>query len=117
MPEVKITAISRVPNPKPNKAGSIILAYFGCEVGGFRFHGCALARTEKFGLTVWPPMIEGAAGRVGSLRAIDIIDDATRHAMMQAARTAYKAIGGTDAEWIPTRIRPTDPPKETKDWP
>lgn len=101
MPEVSILGLSRVSRPKPNKGGSIILAYFDCEVSGFELVGCALVRTPKNGLVAWPPSLVGVEGRKeGARRAVKIRDDATRHAMMINAREAYRALGGTDAEWV-----------------
>jgi hypothetical protein len=97
MNAVTITGLHRVSNPKPNKGGSMVLAYFDCEANGFGLQGCALVRTPKHGLTVWPPKLEGPES---FRRSIVIMHDALRHALMLHAREAYRALGGTDAEWI-----------------
>ena len=107
MPEVEITGLKRVSRPKPNKGGSIILAYFDCEVIGFALRGCALVRTSRNGLVAWPPNLQNADG----MRSIAIRDDSIRHAIMEAARTAYRALGGIDAEWMPHD--PTDDGRRT----
>lgn len=96
--EVEITGLNKVPKQKPNKGGSTIVADFDCKVGGFLLIGCALVRTAKNGMTVWAPKLE----RPDNVRrAVTIVDDHLRAAMLQAAREAYIALGGTDAEWIP----------------
>jgi hypothetical protein len=97
MPDVSITGLKRVNKPRPNQGGSKILAYFDCEVSGFELIGCALVRTANNGLVAWPPRLED---KEGARRAVVIRDDATRHAMMINAREAYRALGGTDAEWV-----------------
>lgn len=101
MQEVTITGLTRISRPKPNKGGSTILAYFDCEVRGFELQGCALVRTPNNGLVAWPPKLEV---QEGPRRAILIRDDSTRHAMMNQAREAYRALGGTDAEWIGSSV-------------
>ncbi|WP_299677445.1 hypothetical protein [uncultured Roseobacter sp.] len=93
---VAITGLSRVANPKPNRGGSIIIAYFDCTVRGVELKGCALVRTKAKGLVAWPPNLETADNR----RAVRIADDSLRHGMMMHAREAYRALGGTDAEQI-----------------
>ncbi|ALR22068.1 hypothetical protein [Sphingobium baderi] len=95
--QVTITGLTRVRAPKPNKGGSTVIAYFDCEANGFALAGCALARTIKNGLTVWPPKLEGPES---ARRSLTITEDSLRHAMMIQARETYRALGGTDAEWI-----------------
>lgn len=97
---ITITGLTRIPRPKPGKNGFIILAYFDCMANGFGLRGCALVRTPKMGLVAWPPKIETADTR----RSLTIEDDSLRHAMMQHAREAYRALGGTDAEWVGSTI-------------
>lgn len=98
MNEVIITGLKRVARPKPNKGGSIVMAFFDCEANGFGLKGCALVRTPKNGLTVWPPKLDGPES---ARRSVTILNDALRHEMMQRSREAYRALGGMDAEWIP----------------
>ncbi len=93
---VTITGLTRVSNPKANRGGSTILAYFSCELQGIELRGCALVRTRGGGLVAWPPNIEAQDNR----RAVCIADDSLRHGMMLHAREAYRALGGTDAEYI-----------------
>jgi hypothetical protein len=99
--DVNICGIT-LANGKPNKAGHRIIAYFDCEYAGLRLNGCALLRTRSNGLTVYPPKMEGPEA---VRRSVTILDSALRHRMMEAARTAYRAIGGIEAEWIPTGQR------------
>lgn len=98
MIHVAINGVNIAKKSRPNKGGSRIIAFFDCAFYGFQLNGCALVRTSKNGLTVWPPKIEGPEA---VRRAVVITDDALRNAIMQAARDAYQAIGGTEAEWIP----------------
>jgi hypothetical protein len=93
---VTITGLTRVSRPKPNKGGSVVLAFFDCQARGFELRGCALVRTSKGGLVAWPPNLENSDKR----RSILIIDDAVRHGMMMHAREAYRMLGGTDADVI-----------------
>lgn len=92
---VEIMGLTRVAKPKANNAGFIILAYFDCEARGIEFTGCALVRTPKKGLVAWAPKLDD-----DTRRGIRITDDSLRHKMMMQAREAYRALGGTDAEWI-----------------
>lgn len=97
MHEVNITGLTRITAPRPNAGGSTVLAWFDCEANGFAFHGCAFVRTPRRGLTVWPPKIEG---RDDSRRSITIADEHLRKAMVSRAQATYRALGGTDGEWI-----------------
>ena len=95
--EIEIVGLTRSSHPKPNQAGHVILAHFDCEIGGIALKGCALVRTRQGGLVAWPPNLETA----DKWRSVQIIDDPLRHQLMEAARVAYRALGGTDAEWQP----------------
>lgn len=97
MPEVSITGLTRITDPKPNKGGSTVLAWFDCEANGIALHGCAFVRTARRGLTVWPPKIEG---RDDSRRCVAIADETLRREMITRAQETYRALGGTDGEWI-----------------
>ncbi|MGO4389438.1 hypothetical protein AB4Y85_18065 [Microvirga sp. 2YAF29] len=101
MNTVTITGLNRVSKPKPNKAGFTILAHFACQANGFALEGCALVRTPNNGLVAWPPKLDPVDG---PRRALTITDDSLRHALMLNAREAYRALGGTDAEWIGSSI-------------
>lgn len=101
MSAVTILGLNRVSNPKPNRGGSTVLAYFDCEANGLSLQGCALVRTAKNGLTVWPPKLEGPES---VRRAVSFVDSSLRHALMMRAREAYRALGGVDAEWIGASI-------------
>ncbi|MCK9541367.1 MAG: hypothetical protein M0R03_04975 [Novosphingobium sp.] len=105
MSELTITGLSRVPDPKPNKGGSTVLAWFDCQANGFALHGCAFVRTSRRGLTVWPPKIEG---KDGSRRSVTISDERLRRAMVDRAQETYRALGGTDGEWIRADDADTD---------
>ena len=59
MNDVTIMGLNRVSNPRPNKGGSTVLAWFDCQANGFLMQGCAFVRTARRGLTVWPPKIDG----------------------------------------------------------
>jgi hypothetical protein len=96
--QVKITAI-KIIDAKPSSSGTRLIAQFDCEAAGFKLLGCSLIRTTKNGLVAVPPKILDE--RSAKLRAISFIDSSLRHAVMEASRQAYKALGGTQAEWIP----------------
>lgn len=97
MHEVTITGLTRITEPKPNKGGSTVLAWFDCDTGSFALQGCAFVRTARRGLTVWPPKIDG---KEGARRAVAITDESLRKAMVSRAQETYRALGGTDGEWI-----------------
>lgn len=97
MHEVNITGLNRITDPKPNKGGSTVLAFFDCETGGFSLHGCAFVRTARRGLSVWPPKVGGTDD---SRRSVAITDEQLRKAMTRRAQETYRALGGTDGEWI-----------------
>jgi hypothetical protein len=57
--------------------------------------------------TIYPPKMDGPEAL---RRSVTILDSALRHRMMEAARTAYRAIGGTEAVWgCDANGRPLDP--------
>ena len=93
MNDVKITGLSLCRNPRATATGTKVLAYFDCEARGFVLAGCALAITEKAGLTVWPPRLNG---RDDPVRRVAIADDAIRNAMIAAAQASYALMGGTE---------------------
>jgi len=97
MNTVTIVGLDRVGNPKPNKGGSTVLAWFDCQVNGFLMQGCAFVRTARRGLTVWPPKIDGPES---SRRSVTFADEKLRKEMVREAQSAYRALGGTDGEWI-----------------
>ncbi|WP_172332216.1 hypothetical protein [Mangrovicoccus sp. HB161399] len=98
MHEVTITGLTRVSRPKPNRAGYRILAFFDCEASGFILHGCAFVRTPRNGLTVWPPKLTGSnAERC----AVEVQSEHLRKELVRCAQDAYRALGGTDGEWMP----------------
>lgn len=111
MSEVTVTGLTRIRAAKPNKGGSTVIAYFDCEARGLEFIGCAFVRTPKNGLTVWLPKIETP---LSTRRAVNFTDCSLRHAMMLEARETYRALGGTDAEWVGRSI-PMGPRPENDD--
>lgn len=98
MNAVTITGLTRVSNPKPNKGGSTVLAFFDCQSNGFMLQGCAFVRTPRHGLTVWPPKLDGPES---ARRSVTFADEHLRQAMIREAQAAYRALGGTDGEWMP----------------
>lgn len=95
MQSVSITGLNRVPNPKPNKGGNTILAYFDCQVGGLSLKGCAFVRYRRQRLSIWPPKLEGGEA---SRRCVNITDAQLRDTMLAEVQAAYRALGGTDGE-------------------
>lgn len=99
MHEVSITGLNRVSLPKPNKGGNTILAFFDCQANGLALAGCAFVRTARQGLTVWPPKLEGTDA---ARRSVGITDEHLCKLMVRQAQEVYRALGGTDGEWIKT---------------
>ena len=97
MTDLTIMGLNRVSNPRPNKGGSTVLAWFDCQVNGFLMQGCAFVRTARRGLTVWPPKIDGPES---TRRSVTFADEKLRKEMVREAQSAYRALGGTDGEWI-----------------
>ncbi|MFY7760999.1 hypothetical protein [Aquidulcibacter sp.] len=95
---VTVIGLTRVLDPKPNKGGNSIIAYFDAEARGFILCGCAFVRTPANGLTVFMPKLSDEAKE---RRSVKLVDDQLRTAFVRAAQAAYRAMGGTDGEWIP----------------
>ena len=97
MHEVKITGLNFVSHAKANKGGSVVLAFFDCQAGGFNLQGCAFVRTVRHGLTVWPPKLEG---RDQMRRSITFSDEGLRATILHYAQAAFHAMGGTEGDWL-----------------
>lgn len=98
MHQIDILSIRRIDNPKPRKeGGGLVLAKLDMRANGFQFEGCALVRSPppRNGLVVWLPRADRDHGSLG------YADATLRSAVLQMVLTAYKAIGGKNAEWIP----------------
>lgn len=98
MQEVTITGLTRSTKATPNKTGYRILAFFDCEAGGFSLRGCAFVRTPRNGLTVWPPKLTGPMAERCS---VEVQSEHLRKELVRCAQDAYRALGGTDGEWMP----------------
>lgn len=92
---VKIIGMN-INDGKPWENGDKLIAFFDCEVRGFRLNGCLLIKTVRGGFTAQVPRAENHRGEV---RAVKIIDTQLRHHMMDAARRAYVAFGGTEGQF------------------
>ncbi|MCC5961573.1 MAG: hypothetical protein JJU09_00455 [Rhodobacteraceae bacterium] len=88
--KIQITGLTRVAEPKPNKAGDTILAYFDCVVGPIELRGCALARRRKGWLTLWEPKLNDLRDKRGVL----IADPEVKGLVVDAACGAFEALGG-----------------------
>jgi hypothetical protein len=95
MHDVTIIGLNRVPNPKPNKGGNTILAYFDCQVGGLTLLGCAFVRYRHERLSIWPPKLDGGAA---ARRSVNITDAQLREKMLAEVQAAYRALGGSDGQ-------------------
>lgn len=104
MHQIKVTGIQIIPECRKvkNLAGNTILAWFSTEVNGLFLVDCALVRTPQGDLTVWPPKrrsdIEGQ-------QPVKFIDRGLRKELTAHARTAFKAMGGSEDEANPADIR------------
>jgi hypothetical protein len=98
MQGIKITSLT-IRDFEPGDNGARVLAHFDTELldGALAVRGCSFVKTPKAGFTVWPPRAE--ANPVKS--SVQIKGSALQAAMMAAARDAYRAMGGTEAEWSP----------------
>ena len=55
--EIKITGLTCVQDPKPNRGGDTILAFFDCRIEWLTMEGAALVRQGSNGkLTTWEPL-------------------------------------------------------------
>ena len=95
MTDITITGMRRIMQPKENRAGYKILAFFECTTQEFNLRGCALVRAPRGGITVWPPRISNEDPR----RSITFHSEQLRKTMVRSAQEAYRALGGTDGEF------------------
>jgi hypothetical protein len=102
---VNITGLTRVTIQRQNKGGSTILAYFDAEARVFGLKGCAFVRTSNGGLTVFTPKIDSDTT---DRRGVKLLDDQLRSCFIRAAQDAYRAMGGTDGEWLHDREAPIE---------
>lgn len=91
--DIQITGITFADH-KIADTGRRIIAFFDVDVFGVEIRGCKLVRTEKDGLTVTAPTIDGE--RSAPRRSVSFKADATRSAVLRAVRGAYRALGGTN---------------------
>lgn len=89
--EVRMIGLNRVLKPESWDDGCKMIAFYDCEVRGFRFHGCLLIKTARGGLTTQLP--RGDTGR-GNGRANHIVDGQIRDQMCDAAKRLYVTLGG-----------------------
>jgi hypothetical protein len=100
--DCRITGIVLVQGGRVSNGGNRFIANFDCNVRGILIKGCALVRTEKNGIAVWTPRMHSDKDDPRQARqSVTIIDDALRHTILDVARNAYRALGGTEAEWTP----------------
>ena len=90
--EITIKGIT-LADQKLGDTGRRIISFFDVEAFGIELRGCKLIRTDKDGLTVTAPNLDDE--RL-SRRGVAFKSDLTRSAILQAARQAYRALGGTD---------------------
>jgi hypothetical protein len=97
MHDIDIVSIRRVDNAKPRQDGCKVLAKIDFRANGFQFERASLVRSPapRSALSVWLPNVDRDSGMIG------YADPTLRSAVLQTVLTAYKAIGGRDAEWEP----------------
>lgn len=91
--EIRVTGIT-LADQKIADTGRRIIAFFDADVFGIEIRGCKLIRTERDGLTVTAPTLDGE--KVAPRRSVAFKADATRSAVLQVVRAAYRALGGAD---------------------
>ena len=89
---IKITGLSFAEREAWDN-GDKPLAFFDCEVRGFKLSGCILVRASRGFLLAQGP--RGDSQRVGT-RAIQIVDVGLRKALGEAAHRAFLALGGAE---------------------
>lgn len=91
--EIQITGITFA-DQKIADTGRRIIAFFDVDVCGIEIRGCKLVKTEKDGLTVTTPALDG--DRTVQRRSVVFKSDATRAAVLGKVRNAYRVLGGTN---------------------
>jgi hypothetical protein len=91
-PAIKIVGLT-LADRKAWDNGDRPLAYFDCETGGFRLHGCTLIRTSRGFLLAQAP--RGESQRPGT-RAIQIVDTDLRKGLADAAYSVFQSFGGAE---------------------
>lgn len=94
---VKLIAL-RLVNFPAERTGSRVIAIFDCEVSGIELLGVDLIKTRHGGFSARLPRM----GRPGEQRGVRIPDCALHYQITAIARGAYRAMGGTEAEWTPS---------------
>ena len=89
--DVQITGLTRVRNPRPNRAGDTIIAYFDVKVEWLRMDGAALVKLASHGqLTCWEPLEPGEKPYRRRVR----MDGEVRQAVAEAALPIFESLGG-----------------------
>lgn len=99
--EIRIIGVNIVdPTKRVSKNGtSLSLAFFDVVANGIEMRGCSFVRTNKYGLTVFPPRLEVPSAT--NRRSVVFADDSLREAVIHAVQKAYQALGGTEGDWLP----------------
>ena len=89
--DVKITGLMCVQNPKPNKKGDTIVAYFDCKIDWLTMEGAALVKLASNGkFTIWEPLGKDTQTHRRSVK----LDRDARWATAEAALPVFKQFGG-----------------------
>ncbi|CAH1650881.1 hypothetical protein [Chelatococcus sp.] len=75
-----------------------VRSLFDCRTNGFLLQECAFVRAPRHGLTVWLPKVDGPES---TRRSITFTDERLRQEWVRSAQAAYRALSGTDGEWMP----------------
>lgn len=91
----KVTGLT-MKGSQPNQNGTTIQAFFDAHNSEIGFKGCALAQKKDGGWVVWPPKLEGGAGRkFGDRLAVYFRKGSRiREELLEAALASYRALNG-----------------------
>ncbi len=89
--KIKITSLTRVRKPKPNKSGDTIVARFDCKVDWLTLNAaCLVKKASNGGLIVWTPMLPDDQPWNKSIE----IDPPVRRKIAAVVSPIYEALGG-----------------------
>jgi hypothetical protein len=86
---VQITGLKIIKNPRPNKSGYVVLAFFNCAANGFELDGCALMQLKGM-ISISPPLIIDDTHQ----KRISIADPDLRDEITGSILLAYRGLGG-----------------------
>ncbi|SFP35095.1 hypothetical protein [Tranquillimonas alkanivorans] len=88
---IEIFGLKRVQNPRPNRSGDTILAFFDAQVEWLTIEGAALVQLGSgAGITVWEPLAKADQRPRRCMR----MDGPVRQKVAEAALPFFQSLGG-----------------------